>query len=204
MDQISFVVWQQGPGDQPGFHGGFPCFGSGAQATLAGGHPPAELPGRVRLRAESNFRSPRPVVKMLQPLLPPDVEIEATAPISAAEVEFLVYEDNAGLLQSVKDGIRMCYSAGFRKEDVALLSYRGRKNSRLLGYDQLGPHKLRSFTGNYDALGQPIYSQGDVLAESVFRLKGQSAPAVVFAEIDFESMTEKEIRGSLLALPGRR
>lgn len=158
------------------------------------GHPPAELPGWVRLRAKSNFRSPRPIVKMLQPLLPPDIEIEATAPISTAEVEFLVYGDNAGLLQSVKEGIRMCYSAGFRKDDVALLSYRGRENSRLLGYDQLGPHTLRSFTGNYDALGQPVYSQGDVLAESVFRFKGQSAPAIVFAEIDFETLSDKEIR----------
>ncbi len=158
------------------------------------GHPPAALPGWVRLRAKSNFRSPRAVVKLLQPLLPPEIEIEATAPISTAEVEFLVYEDNAGLLQSVKEGIRLCYAAGFRKEDVALLSYRGRENSRLLGYDQLGPHKLRAFTGSYDAQGQPVYSHGEVLAESVFRFKGQSAPAIVFAEIDFETMSEKEIR----------
>ncbi|MGO4579948.1 ATP-binding domain-containing protein [Cupriavidus sp. 2TAF22] len=157
------------------------------------GHPPAELPGWVRLRARSNFRSPRPVVKLLQPLLPPEVEIEATAPISTADVEFLVYQDHE-LLDRVKDGMRMCYSAGFRQQDVVLLSYRGRETSRLLCYDQLGPNKLRSFTGGYDAQGQPVYSQGDVLAESVFRFKGQSAPAIVFAEIDFESMGEKEIR----------
>jgi len=43
-------------------------------------------------------------------------------------------------------------------------------------------------------LGQPIYSPGDMLMESVYRFKGQSAPAVVFAEIDFESLDEKEIR----------
>jgi len=157
------------------------------------GHPPAELPGWVRLRARSNFRSPRPVVKLLQPLLPPEVEIEATAPIATAEVEFLVYQDHE-LLDRVKDGLRLCYSDGFRQEDVVLLSYRGRDNSRLLGYDQLGQNRLRSFTGAYDAQGQPVYSQGDVLAESVFRFKGQSAPAIVFAEIDFETLGEKEIR----------
>ncbi|MCY0854031.1 ATP-binding domain-containing protein [Cupriavidus sp. D39] len=158
------------------------------------GHPSAELPGWVRLRATSNFRSPRPVVRLLQPLLPLGMEIEASAPISAADVEFLVYPDQAGMLQSVKDAIRMCYSAGFRKEDVALLSYRGRDNSALLCYDQIGPHTLRAFTGSYDVLGQPVYSQGDVLADSIFRFKGQSAPAVVFAEIDFENLGEKEIR----------
>lgn len=59
-------------------------------------------------------------------------------------MEVLVDRDHAGLLQAVKDGIRMCYSAGFRKNDVALLSYRDRESSRLLGYDQLGPHTLRA------------------------------------------------------------
>lgn len=157
------------------------------------GHPPADLPGWVRLRARSNFRSPRPVVRLLQALLPPDVEIEATAPIAGSEVEFLVYKDDA-LLDCVKDGLRQCYSDGFRSEDVVLLSYRGRENSRLLCYDRLGQNRLRSFTGSYDELGQPVYSEGDVLTESVFRFKGQSAPAIVFAEIDFETLSDKELR----------
>src|SRR5690606_37427160 len=158
------------------------------------GQPPVALPGWVRLRAASNFRSPRPVVRLLQSILPPGADIEAQSPIDAPEVEFLTYGDTQGLLQAAKQGIRMCYSAGFRQEDVVLLSFRGRENSLLLGYDQLGPHKLRTFTGGYDLLGQPAYTQGDVLAESVYRFKGQSAPAIVFAEIDFEAMGEREIR----------
>ena len=158
------------------------------------GQPGVDLPGWVRLRATSNFRSPRSVVRLLQSIVAPEVEIEAAAPIATADVEFLVYPDQAGLLQMAKQGIRSCYSAGFRKEDVALLSYRGRDNSLLLRYDRLGPHALRSFTGDYDLLGQPVYSQGDVLAESVYRFKGQSAPAVVFAEIDFEELDEKAVR----------
>lgn len=157
-------------------------------------HPSVELPGWVKLRATSNFRSPRPVVKLLQSLLPAEVTIEAAAPISTTEVEVVTYKDHAGLLQAIKDGMRLCYSEGFRKSDVVLLSYRGRENSQLLGYDHLGLQSLRSFTGNYDLLGQPIYSPGDMLMESVYRFKGQSAPAVVFAEIDFESLDEKEIR----------
>jgi len=158
------------------------------------GHPPVELPGWVRLRASSNFRSPRPVVDMLQTLLPAGIEIDARAPITEADVEWLVYEDEQSLLQAAKQGIRMCYSAGFRQEDVVLLSYHGRENSLLLRHDRLGPHALRSFTGSYDLLGQPVYSQGDVLAESVYRFKGQSAPAVVLAEIDFEALDEKAVR----------
>ncbi|CAG9183934.1 NERD domain-containing protein/DEAD/DEAH box helicase [Cupriavidus respiraculi] len=158
------------------------------------GHSPAVLPGWVRLRANNNYRSPRPVVRMLQPLLSGDNVIEASAPISTEEVEFVVYGDHAGLLHGVKDALRQCYAAGFKTHDVALLSYRGRESSALLHYDRIGPNHLRSFTGKYDAAGHPVYSEGDVLAESVFRFKGQSAPAIVFAEIDFAELSDNEIR----------
>jgi len=127
-------------------------------------------------------------------LLPGGTEIEAAAPISTAEVEILTYRDQPGLLQAVKDAVRLSYSAGFRKNDVVLLSYRGREHSHLLGQKQLGPQTLRTFTGEYDLFGQPVYSDGDMLMESVYRFKGQSAPAVVFAEIDFETLDERELR----------
>jgi hypothetical protein len=158
------------------------------------GHPSAELPGWVGLRSTRNYRSPRPVVRWLQPLLPEDMRIEAAAPISAADVDILTYTDEAGLLLGVKEGVRRCYAAGFRERDVAILSYRGREQSRLLHLDRLGPHTLRSFHGEYDLLGQPIYTPGTVLTESVYRFKGQSAPAVVFSEIDFETLDDRVVR----------
>lgn len=158
------------------------------------GHPPAELPGWVRLRATSNFRSPRPVVRLLQSIVPDDVSLEASAPVAGAEIDFLVYKDSTELRENVKDAIKQCYAAGFRKRDVVLLSFRGRESSHLLGFNQIGQHSLRSFTGDYDARGCPIYSDGDVLAETVHRFKGQSAPAVVLAEVDFEQLGEREVR----------
>jgi hypothetical protein len=158
------------------------------------GNPPPELPGWVRLRAQSNFRSPRPVVGFLHTILPDDAHIDAQAPVTDADVEVLSYHDEESLAHAVKQGIRKCYSAGFRPEDVALLSYHGHKSSQVLQKDRLGPHALRRFTGQYDLFGQPAYSAGDVLAESVYRFKGQSVPAVVFAEIDFDTLDEGAIR----------
>ncbi|MEI2418162.1 ATP-dependent helicase [Orrella sp. JC864] len=158
------------------------------------GHPPPDLPGWVRLRADGNFRSPRPIVAFLQALLPAQVRIDALAPVTEGEIELLSYRDEESLLHAVKQGIRKCYSAGFGHEDVALLSYHGRSGSALLGLDRLGPHLLRRYTGRYDLFGQPEYTQGDVLAESVYRFKGQSVPAVVLAEIDFETLDEQAVR----------
>lgn len=158
------------------------------------GHPSVTLPGWVRLRATSNFRSPRPVVRLLRSILPDDVDIEAIAPVAGADVEFFVYRDAEQLREHVKDAIKHCYAAGFRKNDVALLSFRGRESSHLLGFNQIGPHRLRTFDGAYDEQGRPLYTDGDVLAETVHRFKGQSAPAVVLAEVDFEQLGEREVR----------
>lgn len=158
------------------------------------GHPSVDLPGWVRLRAQSNYRSPRPVVQWLQPLLPPEMGVEAAAPIATGDVECLTYSDAASLHQATKDAIRRCYAAGFREQDVAVLSYRGRGQSQVLGLERLGPHTFRTFTGRYDLLGHPIFTQGDVLLESVYRFKGQAAAAVVFTEIDFEALDERAVR----------
>lgn len=158
------------------------------------GRPPVALPGWTGLRAAANYRSPRPVVRLLQRLLPAEASIEAVSPFDADEIEFLTYADQAGMLQRVKEAIRLCYSAGYRKEDVALLSYSGREHSHLLRHGQLGSNTLRAFTGGYDLLGHPLYSEGDLLTETVYRFKGQAAPAVIFAEIDFESLDDKAVR----------
>lgn len=156
--------------------------------------PPVELPGWVRLRADANFRSPRSVVGMLRSLLPPEVSIEAQGPLRSSELVVLTYRDPGEMARKVKEGIRLCLAEGFRKSDLALLSFRGREQSILFSYDQLGPHRLKTFTGHYDLLGQPVYTEGDVLLESVYRFKGQAAPAIVFAEIDFETLDERTVR----------
>jgi hypothetical protein len=158
------------------------------------GRPPVALPGWVGLRAGANYRSPRPVVRLLQQLLPAEAGIEAASPFDAEDIEILAYRDPADLLQKVKAAIRLCYSAGYRKEDVALVSYSGREHSHLLRQPQLGSNTLRAFTGRYDLFGQPLYTEGDLLAETVYRFKGQAAPAVIFAEIDFETLDDKARR----------
>lgn len=158
------------------------------------GRAPVELPGWVRLRANSNFRSPRSVVRMLQNLLPDAFPIEARGALHASELTVLSYRDSGELTQQVKEGIRLCLAEGYKKVDIAVVSYSGREKSLLFPYTQLGPHSLKTFSGRYDLLGQPLYTDGDVLLESVYRFKGQAAPAIVFAEIDFEQLDERAVR----------
>jgi hypothetical protein len=155
--------------------------------------PPVELPGWVGIRSAANFRSPRPIVRFLQKLVETQ-GIEAASPIDASEIEWLVYADAADLLQKTKLAIKACHAAGFRKEDVAVISFRGHEKSLLLRHDHLGDFRFRKFSGQYDLFSRPVFSEGEILLESVYRFKGQAAPAVVLGEVDFETLDERSVR----------
>jgi hypothetical protein len=156
--------------------------------------PQVSLPGWVTLRATENYRSPRSVVRLLQNLLPHDQTVEPCGPIASGEVEYLVYNDEAEMIALTKKAISQCLAAGFKRGDIAVVSFRGREHSALMSQPQLGPHALRAFTGKYDIFGAPEFSAGEVLIESVYRFKGQAAPAVVFTEIEFDALDEKTSR----------
>lgn len=158
------------------------------------GHPPLALPGWVTLRSETNYRSPRDILESLGRLgLVPD-HVESGSPLSGSDVEIITYADAQGMIEGTKKALTQGLTAGFKRPQMVVLTYRGREHSRLLGFDRIGPHTLRSFSGQYDLLGNPLYSAGDILAETVYRFKGQSAPCVIFTEIDFESCDEIAMR----------
>jgi hypothetical protein len=158
------------------------------------GRPHAELPGWVELHSDTNYRSPQDILSNLRQLrLIPD-SIEPGSPLGGSEVEILTYNDARGMIDETKQALTQGLTSGFKRPQMAVVTWRGREHSQLLGYDQIGPHKLRSFSGNYDLLGNPIYGSGDILTETVYRFKGQAAPYIVFTEIDFEAYDETVMR----------
>ena len=72
-----------------------------------------------------------------------------------------------------------------------LTSTPGFKYSEALAQETLGGFKTKRFSG-YDASGNALWTDGALLVESVYRFKGQSMPVVVFCEVDFEELTDKE------------
>lgn len=152
------------------------------------------LPGWVVLRSQTNYRSPRDILHYLNALLPESRAVEAGSPLDGSDVDILTYQDTAGLVAQTKKAIGNAIGLGFKRELIALLTFRGKQESALTAYDQLGPYRLKSFTGKYDLLGSPIFSDGDLLVESVYRFKGQSAPCVILSEIDFATLDDKALR----------
>lgn len=158
------------------------------------GREPVPLPGWTILRSATNYRSPRDILHYLNALLPDSRGIEAGSPLDGSEVDILTYGDTAGLLAQTKKAVGNAIGLGFKRDLIALVTFRGKQESALFNYDRLGPYRLKAFTGKYDLLGSPQYSPGDLLIESVYRFKGQSAPCVVLSEIDFATLDDKALR----------
>jgi hypothetical protein len=158
------------------------------------GRSPTELPGWVVLRAQTNYRTPRDILATLQRLVGPAEPIESGSPLDGSEVEILTYDGHAELMERTKTAITRGLGAGFKKDMIAVVTYRGREHSSFTPLDRLGPHALRAFTGQYDLLGSPIFTEGELFIDSVHRFKGQSAPCIVFTEIDFDEIDEKALR----------
>jgi hypothetical protein len=155
------------------------------------------LPGWVKLHSDTNFRSPRQIVDMLASLGAVQQPVIAGSPFKGADIEeFLFPEgDTEAMLAQTRRAITSCLAAGFARHDIAIASFRGREKSAILRLDKLSDaHTLKSFTGEYDLFGTPVYREGGLLAESIYRFKGQSAPAVIFTEIDFEQLDELVLR----------
>lgn len=94
-------------------------------------HAPTNTSARLgdALHAKSNYRSPRPIVELLRKLLPGDLDIEAASPI-ADESKSSTMPTPCRDVRRAKEAIRLCYSAGFKKHDLAIVSYHGREQSR--------------------------------------------------------------------------
>jgi hypothetical protein len=170
---------------------------------------PVALPGWTVLRESTNYRSPRDILAFLReaagPAAPALAELAAGSPFDGSEVALSTWDETAGaggaeaageppVVAATKRAITQALALGFRKQDIVVLSFRGREHSQLTALDHLGPHRLRSFTGEYDLFGNPQYREGDVLLDSVYRFKGQSAPCVILTEVDFETFDERAAR----------
>jgi hypothetical protein len=153
-----------------------------------------DIPDAVTVTSHENFRSPRALVKLINGLQLTNADVEA---LSTHEGEFpdpIVYESPEKIAPCTITAVERCLQRGFNIEDIAIVSMRGRERSLLQGLDRLGSWTLRHFTGKFDAGGDAVWTDGQLLVESVRRFKGQAATAVVLTECDLAQLDEMNRR----------
>jgi thymidine kinase len=165
---------------------------------------PFAVEGEAVITSNENFRSPRALVRLCNLLRLTQEPVEPLGPHEGTVPDPVTYADPRGLLNATRQAVQRCLDLGFALEDVAVITLRGRGSSALLKLDQLGLWQLRRFTGAYDEQANPMWTPGPLLADTVYRFKGQSAPAVVLTECDFEQWDEKARRSLFVGLTRAR
>ncbi|HMN92724.1 MAG TPA: AAA family ATPase [Hydrogenophaga sp.] len=153
------------------------------------------LPEATVVRCDDNFRTPQRVVDVINLLQLTPRQIQPRSPWAGDIPEFLVWKagDEHGL-GATGQAVDRLLKEGIAPADMVLLSWRGLRHSALLHQDRIAGHALRRFTGRFDPAGNAQWTEGTLLAETVMRFKGQSAPVVVLCEVDFDSMDDARSR----------
>ena len=160
-----------------------------------------ELSDATRIMSHDNFRSPRRVIDTLNAFMLTDVPVIAKGPDVGEAPSLHVHQaDDEGGLRCTQRLVDELLGNGQRLDDIAILSFRGHARSLLLARHALGQHALRRYSGDFDTAGNARWTVGELLAESVYRFKGQSAPVVIVCEIDFTEMDDTTRRKLFVAM----
>jgi len=154
---------------------------------------PCALPGWVVMKSPVNYRSPKAVVDYINAMNLTDEPIEWGGAVIGEEPREYEYEPGA-LVEATAQAIQDLLDDGFRPEQIVVLTLRGMGSSELfkLPTDQFfGNYRLKRSIG-FDHEGLPIYSDGDVLLETVYRFKGQAADGVVLVDESAESASQAQ------------
>lgn len=147
-----------------------------------------EVAGAVTVSSQENFRSPKSLVRLINLLRLVDVDIEALAPFVGEPPEPIVYDVDEQVIARTAEAVERCIRRGFEMADIAVISLRGRERSLLQRLDSLGTWTVRRFTGRYGESGGALWTDGELLIDSVRRFKGQAAQAIVLTECDITAL----------------
>lgn len=149
-----------------------------------------DLACAVSVHCRDNFRSPRAIVEVINALALASTTVDARGPYVGEFPGFHAYDNERDLSRQTLAAVQALLERGIKLADIAVLCAQGHARSHLLKQARLGELSVRRFLGRYTTDGEPVWSEGDLLVESVHRFKGQSAQGIVLAEVDFEQLDD--------------
>jgi superfamily I DNA/RNA helicase len=159
-----------------------------------------DLSDAVTITCRDNYRSPQSICQVINAFALADISVVSRNPYRGELPGFHVYAPDKGAIDKTAEVVAGLLARGFGIADIVVLTGHGRSKSALLNAEYIGPHKTRRFTGAFSMNSDPIWTEGELLVESVFRFKGQSAPAVVLSEVDFVDLSPSERRKLFVGL----
>lgn len=146
-----------------------------------------DLTGAVRIECNENFRTPQNVVHAINKLNLIDQTIEACSDHAGEAPHFYTHDEQPGAhTLALNECLQNLWSQGIDPSQVVLVTYRGLDKSKVMNLEYAGGKKIKRPMRDTD--GNSTWTDGELRVETVNRFKGQSAPVVVFCEIDFEEL----------------
>ena len=140
------------------------------------------LPGFVTYNETSNFRTPTSIAGFIKQSLRQEFRQRNMLP--GLGVQMFEYSRKNQLEGKLAHRINELVKAGFKLGDIAIISCRGMDSTALRATDRLGHHYVRRFTGKYDEHENQIYTEGELIFDTIFRYKGQQAPVIILTDLD--------------------
>ena len=147
------------------------------------------LSGFVTYNETSNFRTPISIARFIKHSLGQEFQQRNILP--GLGVEMFEYSNKNQLEGKLAHRINELVKAGFKLDDIGIISCRGMETAALRETDRLGNHFVKRFTGKYDEHENQIYTQGELIFDTIFRYKGQQAPVIILTDLD-ESLALNE------------
>lgn len=164
------------------------CLEDGQQNIYGRSGP--DIENGVHYRSNAVYRTPQRIARFIDRLLKPNLDWRS--PFDGFDPEVFSWRSQEEQIDLIEARIDALCQRGFAPKQIMLLSMRGRENACFRDLDAIGLHRLRKFTGEFSDDGSPHFTQGDASAETLWRFKGNQAPAVIVT--DFELDDPKEVQ----------
>jgi len=170
-------------------------------------------PSFIGFRARANYRSPETIARYIQRVLPFD--FLPSNPLPGLGVGVATYKEAGEQSKRVAAIVTNLVRTGFRHSDIVILSMRGLTRATFAQEKRVGAFTLSRPTGGYDLLGNQVFENGQLRFDTVYRFKGQQAPAIILSDVDpnqdrpdhaerllFTAMTRATVRLELVIREG--
>ena len=174
------------------------------------GREAADLSSWATLRSPINYRSPQLLVEFINWLALTDEPIEAGSAIRGFDPIWRVVPDGdtESMIDTTAREVKNLLEQGYSVSNIAVLSFHGIASSLLV--KETGPKHLagirlrRQSQDDFNPDGTAVWTDGELLVDTLFRFKGQAADAVVITEIDFDELDLNARRRLFVALTRAR
>jgi hypothetical protein len=136
----------------------------------------------IGFRAKANYRSPETIARYILRVLPFD--FVPANPTPGLGVGVSTYKDSEDQGKVVASIVTELIRSGFKHSDIVILSMRGLARATFAQTRGIGNFTFSRPTGEYDLLGNQVFESGQLRFDTVYRFKGQQAPAVIVTDID--------------------